>query len=271
MPTLFKLNVLLTLRLRTWGLVTVLFLLLALAHAQLLAGRSPSLNLWDYLLFSGGGLIVHDRFLTLIGWLASLVPMLMFLSHLTSVTGGYDAFLLFRAGSRGRWWLAKMLAMVCLAVLYALWYWALHLLVGVVIYPTADGWSAFASEAYGQAISLDVQPWLLLVRVWLLFVTGLVAVAAWAQTLTLPFRHSVGGQVILAAILFAASAAFVQGVWPRELSPLLYPSFRDLFQQGAEGWNSYWSALRFNVLAAVAATILCVLMLRRFSFSSRGE
>lgn len=272
MKKLIQLNLMLSVDLKTCLLTTMFFTLLSFAHAFNLLSNSTliSVNLWDYLLISMGGVFVHGRFWMLFGWISTIAPMLFYIYYLVGATGDFDIFVLTRIGSRGRWWMAKFLTGICLVVLYSILYLFVHLIIGTIFFSVEPNWSSFSQLNYVQILQLRIQPALLISFVWLLFVTGIMAFSIFAQAITIVFKNSSTVFIILTIMLLVLGEAYFLGFLPRELSPIIYPSFVDLFQR-EQDFSIYKKTISYNIFFSLISAVVCMLLTRRYPFSSKKE
>lgn len=265
MRRLVQLNLLQTFRLKTWGITTLLFFFIAIVQVVLLHQNRLGLevNVWDYMIFSNGGVLVGGRVWQIFGWVISIFPIMLYIHHLVGVTGGFDQFLLTRAGSRGIWWLAKVIATTLLAVLYSAWFVLIHLCMGVCFYRTESTWSSYFQDQYTNLFELHVQPAVLVGLVFLIFVTGIIAFAVFAQAFLMIFKNSSTGYTVLTIVLLVFGEGYIQGMIGRKFSILTYASFVDLFQFGGAISSFFWREVEYNLIFSFCCFLLSVLLVRR--------
>lgn len=256
MLRLSQLNLYLTIRLKTGLITTGFFIVLALVHVKIIQSTdSYSFHFWDYLLISIGGIFIQDSIWKLFGWMSAIVPIMFYLFHLIGVMGGYDLFLFLRSRSRIRWWTAKYIAILLLTTFYAVWYVLVHAFVGLIYFPIDSQWGS-----YVQLIGLNQnhKPFIMLVIVFLIFVTGLIAFSAIAQ-LTLMRRKTSTGLILFSIFIYISGIAYLEGLLPREVTPIMYPSFLDLIAQ-----NMTWEELITNTLVCNTTVFFCCFLISCF-------
>ncbi|MGZ4122185.1 MAG: hypothetical protein ACXVC1_00695 [Tumebacillaceae bacterium] len=237
-------------------LLTALLLFLALLRVVFLNQRAHvyalDVNLWDYLLFSLGGVHVHDSLIVLVGWVLSLCPLLFFNYNLFGENRRYDSYLVARIGSRWRCWVAKMTAHLLVALSYGCLLLLIHLVVGLVFYSGQAKWSSFFVALLPEAASHG-EPFVLFGYLALLLLTGMLAFAQFTQFFATVFRYGVSTHLVWTVLIFVASQLYVFHFLPRLLSPMMYASAVDLLMEAP-------FSLRSLVVASVS-NLLVVLLL----------
>lgn len=272
MKTLIHLNLLLVLRLKNLLITTVLFIVLALAQVNFLhvtaSAAQLSPNLWDYLVISSGGLFAHDHIWKFIGWFSMISPIFFYLYDLTGVTGGFDTFVLTRIKSRQGWWGSKIISTAIIVILYCTWYLFVHLIVGFLFFPAAKSWSSFAQSFYLKTLKLQFDPPILMMFIFLILVTGMIAISIFSQMTSLIFKNSVSFHIIITIIILILGVGSLRGIFLREFSPVMFPSFFDMFQDGIFHLSVYWNQLLYNFIFAFACFIISSFLIHRYPFVS---
>ncbi len=267
MSKLIKVDLLSTLRPRLLWIITALFVILGLTHSYKLSYNSSieniTVNIWDFLLLSVGGLGTMASLWDYLGWISLIVPIILFVHHLREANRSLDLFMFVRSSSRLFWWLAKVITLAIIVVVYSLLLFLVHLLMGVFFFSYSIEWSSYTAEMYPQLIDLNLGPIAVFSFIFFLFVSGLLAFSMIAQTLSLFWQNTVVVYVVFLITSVVLGKLYLTETLSRVISPLHYASFVDLIPKLSESWTY----IGINLGICLIAILISIWKLRNANIS----
>ncbi|MFD2368853.1 hypothetical protein ACFSO0_02385 [Brevibacillus sp. GCM10020057] len=235
--------------------ITLLFVLLSVLHG--ISVRSvdvPSVDLSLLLIKSIGGLFFHSKILEVISWTLATLPLLLFIYRMIVQLNEYDQYILVRLQSRSKWWVGKFVSCALLSVVYGLWYIVIHVLVGSILFSFPF---IYKINSVGAIARLHVPSITGRIDLMALFVflTGLVALGAVALIAALLCKRTGSAYLLFTLFLFVSGVLYVNRLIPRELAPMMYPSFLDLFS-----YDFRYDRVVYALSLNASITLLCLVM-----------
>ncbi|MBU3178646.1 hypothetical protein KPL47_20245 [Clostridium estertheticum] len=153
-------------------------------------------------------------------WILLIGILLLLVQSSTSIIGGFDVFLLTRAGSKLRWWTAKVLSLILITFIFTI-------LLMVIT-------KIFASS---------INPHKMEFIIFCVLLTGFIAITTLFQTINLIFNKYANSYVVILILCIMLGVLYMQGIIPRVLSPINYPSTIDI----ATNIESYLKNIEMNI------------------------
>lgn len=156
-------------------------------------------------------------------------------------------------------------------LLYSTWYFIICFIIGVSFFPFEKNYSLFFKDSLFYFMATHFPPYVLIIYIWLLFVTGIIAFCTLTQTMAIIFKNSNVFYVTLIIIFFTLGEIYIQGYIPRELSPINYPSFLDLFQNNNQDFSTFSNAIVFNIFFSLVNFIISLVLISRYKYFTNIE
>lgn len=263
MKALVKINMALSFHFKSIIFITILFILISVAHVTLLLNQREAVNIWDYLFLSLGGVFIYTQFVLFFGWVSIIFPVLIFVYRIIGNNENFELLVLNRSVSRVKWWTSKFFSIFFISICYSLWYITLHIITGSIFFSTNNNWSIFFEKNFGNIYLLNLKPLSLILLIWLLFTSGIVALSSLAQLIIIIFKNSNSANLIITIVLLLLGQGYVWGFLKREFSPLIYSSFIDLFQSRHD-LSIYFNMIIYNILFLTACFVLSIYFIRYY-------
>lgn len=274
MKKLIQLNLLLSFRWKTFLIISIYLLLLAVTRAYLLHHDanigSIHINIWDLLIQSQGGLKVDPEDFKMweyAGWVSSVIPILFFTYQVAGLTTGYDTFLLTRSGSRCLWWVAKLISIMILSILYGTWLLLVHGTVGICFFPVEEDWSTYFTMAFPGLAQLHIGPGLTILMIWSVFVSGLIAISFAVLVMALFFINSTHAYIMATILHFSGGAFYLNGLITKKWAIFFYPSLLDSLQLDNPDLFVVTNLLLLHLFCSLLCVMVNLIQIRKWNIS----
>ncbi|MGN7472069.1 hypothetical protein [Brevibacillus sp. SAFN-007a] len=250
--------------------ITLLFVLLSVLHSLSIRSMDiPSADLSVLLIKSIGGLFFHSKIIEVIFWTLTTLPLLLFIYRMVVHFSEYDQYILLRVQTRSTWWVGKFVSCALVSVVYGLWYIVIQLLVGSVFFSLPFFYEIHSVGGIARLSVPSLAGRMDLMAIFV-FLTGLVALGAVSLLAALLGRRAGSAYLVFTLLLFISGVLYVQQLIPREISPMMYPSFLDLFS-GSFQYDRVWYALALNASISLVCFGIGFRWSRSASFPLRTE
>lgn len=211
-----------------------------------------------------GGLSKKHTILSLAFWL-SIIVMLMIISYnITNVLYGFDVMLITRCGSKTKWWLSKVIAIIIINVIYSLVVIVSTKAISIIFLKNVDQLSPYSQIYYEHIYESSISPVYLKICVIAILITGFMAINTLFQNFNIIFFNSSKAYVCALIVSIFLLALYSKGAIPRWMSPLNYPSILDL--DGDK--DIYLHSIIFNLVLTLFNIIIGLIIINRKDYKS---
>lgn len=190
-----------------------------------------------------GGLEKDFYLPNLFQWLLLIGILLLLVQSSTSIIGGFDVFLLTRAGSKLRWWTSKVLSLILMTFIFTIVLMVITKIYSKIAFPTLNKWSTYTHLYYPKIFASSISPHKMELIIFCVLFTGFIAITTLFQTINLFFNKYANSYIVILILCIILGVLYMQGIIPRVLSPINYPSTLDI----ATNIESYLKNIEMNI------------------------
>ncbi|MCB2293529.1 hypothetical protein LGK95_08345 [Clostridium algoriphilum] len=166
--------------------------------------------------------------LNLFQWMLLISILLLLVQFSTSIIGGFDVLLLTRSGSKLKWWMAKVVSLVLINFIFTIMLMLITKIISYVVFPDINKWSACTRLYYPNIYASSIDPNKMELIIFCILITGFIALTTLFQTINLIFNNFPNSYIVILILCIILGLLYSQGVIPRVLSPINYPSTLDI-------------------------------------------
>ncbi|MBX4263006.1 hypothetical protein, partial [Clostridium estertheticum] len=157
-------------------------------------------------------------------WILLIGILLLLVQSSTSIIGGFDTLLLMRAGSKLRWWIAKVVSLLIITFIFTIMLILITKIISNVAFPSLNKWSQYTYLYYPKIFASSISPHKMEFIIFCVLLTGFIAITTLFQTINLIFNKYANSYVVILILCIMLGVLYMQGIIPRVLSPINYPS-----------------------------------------------
>ncbi|MPQ31359.1 hypothetical protein E4V42_07905 [Clostridium estertheticum] len=180
-------------------------------------------------------------------WILLIGILLLLVQSSTSIIGGFDVFLLTRAGSKLRWWTAKVLSLILLTFIFTILLMVITKILSHIAFPAFNKWSQYTYLYYPKIFASSINTHKMEFIIFCVLLTGFIAITTLFQTINLIFNKYANSYVVILILCIMLGVLCMQGIIPRALSPINYPSTIDI----APNIGSYLKSIGMNIVLSL--------------------
>lgn len=203
-----------------------------------------------------GGLYAPFSLFNIIGWLLIISVLIFISSNNISIMNGFDMMVLSRASSKGKWWISKIMSLIIINVFYTLVVIITSKIFSFIIFKPSNKWSIYTSVYYPNVYNSLITPMKLEIIIFFMLLTGFIALTTLFQTVNMIFNNDSKIYVVLIIISLSLAILYTQGLIPRVLSPLNYPSILDIVTIK----TSYLKYLSTNIIFIIVNVLVSLMV-----------
>ncbi|MBZ9637646.1 hypothetical protein [Clostridium sp. FP1] len=203
-----------------------------------------------------GGLKKNFFLPNLSQWMLLIGIMLLIVHFSTSIIGGFDTLLLMRAGSKLRWWIAKVVSLLIINFIFTIMLILITKIISNVAFPSINKWSQYTYLYYPNMYASSINPYKMEIIIFCILLTGFIALTTLFQTINLIFNKYANSYIVILTLCIILGVLYMQGIIPRILSPINYPSTIDI----SPNIGSYLKSIGMNIVLFLINIIVSIVV-----------